>query len=810
MTVSRFDLRPGEMERLAFWLRHAPDGAWLIALYDAPSIPPSLSESLCDMACLAVPLTQGAAGSLSRLPDGERGVLSTWGLVESGGVAREALESLRNARQHPLHVLLLWLTLEERDMVLETAPTLWSRSSGYFDLREGWQDTPDPRPLAPIRYPDWADWEEQVEFAEQALAEQRQSGDPLGELGLELTARLSRLYFAASQHGRAKHIVQDLLEIAEARGSRRGIALVSNDVGLYHYVEGDFQDAIRHYRRALSLYREAGALSGEAAVLTNLGAAQRDGGDRSKARPLFDEALSRARSTGDRWVEATILNQLGGFYHQTGDERQALDYFNHALELRREVADRPGEAITLDNLRRVYIRLEEFEKAQEITRQALTIERELGGWHRVAFILNHLGRLASRQGDEGEALRHYRLALRLWQNRGDQHDQAIALNNIGVAYHNIARRYHRERTLDSLRFKMTVKPASDASSRQVEIESPPEDQKKVTATAEAAQQALDAYGQALVIRRELGEEASAARILMSMAEVDDLVENYASAQTRYAQALALWEALEDRFMEAKTWARMGGISAKQEDREQALDACDRAFSLLEAVDGPADVSEVLNALGLIYEEQSAPERAVACYDWAFRMGLEGDAVDTLLLYKIREISPTWALDLATEGVEHQRAKGERSGGAELLAAMADLHRSAEHYAEALDHYHQALDLSRELGDRQFEASVLGRLANTHDRMARREEALEGYAQAAAIWRELGNLLGEGYILNLMMMALQFSQPPEYERLIPVLERKIEVEAAMGEETASWEQMRDLCRQRVAGDAPEEEVSTNLL
>ena len=529
MTSSPSDLRPGELERLAFWLRHAPAGAWFIALYDEPSIPPALSESLCDMPCLTIPLTPKAAGSLSRLPGDVRGVLSTWGLVASRGAAGEALDSLRAARQDPLHVLLLWLTLEERQVVLDTAPTLWSRSSGYFDLRLGWADASDPRPLSPIRYSDWSDLERQIDFVEQVLAEHRQSEDPLSELGLELASRLSRLYFAAREYQQAERVSQELLEIAQSQQDKPGMASATNDLGLCRYIEGKFQEAIEHYQRARVLYHAAGAVAAEAVALSNLGAAHRDGGDRSQARHLFEEALALVESVGDRWVEATILNQLGGFYRKAGDEGRALDSFSRALPLRREVGDRSGEATTLVNLASVHADREEFEQAQQAYERALVVERGMGDRRNEALILNKLGLLSSRQADEAQALEHYQRALRIWQDLDDRHNQAIVLNNIGVAYRNIAYRYHRERMLESFRFEMKVTPASDPSSQQVEIEPLPSDQEKMAAMTETVQQALDAYGQALALRQKLGEQEGAAETMVSMAEVCRMVEDHTAA-----------------------------------------------------------------------------------------------------------------------------------------------------------------------------------------------------------------------------------------------------------------------------------------
>lgn len=786
--VSPSTLRPGELERLSFWLRHAPGGARLIALYDEAAAPAALSNHLDDAPRLAAALSPEIPRALSRLPDGDRGVLSTWGVRRKV----DLLASLEDTIEG--HVLLLWLTLEERDAVLDHTPALWSRSHGIFDLRtQGWATTPDPRPLPPLRFSDQADWRREVEFVERALSDRGWQERPLDELTLDLVARRSRLYCATGKHPLAERIAQELLEIARRQGSEHGVAIATNDLGLIRYVAGDLEGAIDRYQRAMALYRETGALAREAVALANLGAAYRDSDRQPEARELFEEALALVQAIGDRWLEASVLNHLGGFYKETGDEAQALTYFTRALDCRREVLDRSGEATTLANLAVAYAEQEAFEEAQEAFEQALAIEREMGNRQTEARILNRLGLLFHRQGDRDPALTHYRQALDLWQDLGDRRNQAVAWHNIGVTYQDLASKLDQERMRDAFKFKIEAPPVSDVTSPQLACEPLSENADKKAVLIAAGREALDAYRQALEIRRALNDQEKTAKVLARMAGVYQMLEDTPSAQTCHEQALAIWETVGDRFMQARTWARIGRIQSQQEEWESALAASDRAFSLLEALDHRPEMVDLLDTLGGNYSDQSAPERALACYSWIFQVGLEEGAVDSFRLFKIREIDPQRAFDLASGALEQQRTRGARAGEARLLGELGELHRYTENYAQAMERYEEALNLSLELDDRQLEAMALKGIADVYSSMGEKEEAHARYAQAAATWRELGNLMAEGRVLSAMTFDVLF----DCEKLIPILERKIEVDRAIGLATSGWEQHLDLCRQLVA-------------
>jgi len=69
--------------------------------------------------------------------------------------------------------------------------------------------------------------------------------------------------------------------------------------------------------------------------------------------------------------------------------------------------------------------------------------------------------------------------------------------------------------------------------------------------------------------------------------------------------------------------------------------------------------------------------------------------------------------------------------------LADTHRGSGQYSEALDHYHSALRLAREIGDPYEEGKILEGIAELTLYSQRRDAARIVFRQALDIFERLG-------------------------------------------------------------------------
>ncbi len=189
-------------------------------------------------------------------------------------------------------------------------------------------------------------------------------------------------------HG-AKDRTDSLRFLTTAAALRTPTAAVYNHLGLALRVNGEIDEAIRAYQKALSYD------SRNVAVQNNLGTAQLLKGDVEGALASFRTALD----IEPKRVE-TLIN-LGAALQAKGDLPAAVRAFNDALEIDKK------SATALTNLGLVLDAQYDLDGAAAAHKKALAIEPKSVAAH------NNLGNTQLAKGDVDEALETFRAALEI-------------------------------------------------------------------------------------------------------------------------------------------------------------------------------------------------------------------------------------------------------------------------------------------------------------------------------------------------------------------------------------------------------------
>ncbi|MFD5697803.1 AfsR/SARP family transcriptional regulator [Streptomyces lasiicapitis] len=174
----------------------------------------------------------------------------------------------------------------------------------------------------------------------------------------------------------------------------------------------------------------------------------------------------------------------------------------------------------------------------------------------------------------------------------------------------------------------------------------------------------------------------------------------ALAQLR--QALTLFEEAEDAAGTAQTHLNLALAWEQQRDDAQALTHALQNLSIRETLDSPPREAEALNAVGWYHARLGHHQQGRAFCERA------------LALCRL-----------------HHFLEGE----AFTLDSLGYIAHHSGRYAAALDHYHQALALRRELGDAYEEADALACLGDIHQALGRPAEARRARSQALALYRD---------------------------------------------------------------------------
>jgi tetratricopeptide (TPR) repeat protein len=274
-------------------------------------------------------------------------------------------------------------------------------------------------------------WLEAAVVAAQTLKDQRGEGAHVGGLGLAY-ADMGQARRAIKQYQQALVIAREICAAStpgspEWTAARRNEGVWLCNLGIAYADLGQAKQAIEHLRQALAIVREicaastersaewAAARRGEGTVLGSLGIVYRDQGQVEQAIEYYEKALAIDREIGDRRNEGALLGRLGLAYADMGQAEQAIEHYQQALAIAREVGDRRNEGEWLGGLGNAYSALGQAERAIEQYEQALEIARELGDRVNEGTWLTNLGRSYAGLGQADRARECLERALAIFE-----------------------------------------------------------------------------------------------------------------------------------------------------------------------------------------------------------------------------------------------------------------------------------------------------------------------------------------------------------------------------------------------------------
>jgi serine/threonine protein kinase/tetratricopeptide (TPR) repeat protein len=193
---------------------------------------------------------------------------------------------------------------------------------------------------------------------------------------LEGIARVTRSQMGPS--GETVRCCEDALALASTLGESAREASLRNTLGVLHWEQGRFVEALAEYEAALSLTRSLGHRVHEGVILNSVGVTLSRLRRYDEARTALEEALTINRKTGERLLEAHSLAALGDVALALARRDVALDHFEAALAIRRSLDDRRGEAWMLHHVARTRLLIGDSAGAERAAAMAAQIAAECG------------------------------------------------------------------------------------------------------------------------------------------------------------------------------------------------------------------------------------------------------------------------------------------------------------------------------------------------------------------------------------------------------------------------------------------------
>lgn len=288
-----------------------------------------------------------------------------------------------------------------------------------------------------------------AKYAELAIVMADQNG--MIEEEAEACLLLGKIYVQQDSYRDAMNNSQKALQLFRSLNDRLGTANALCDIGISHYLFGDYDQALDFYLQALQIQEEMEDMNGMVRTLNNISLIYIELENFDKAMEYSFKCLEIAERSGNKEtvmkiliniganytskkdfdrsneyyrraleyiktenIQTTgyyaILNNIGENYMSLDHPVKALEYFTESIEKIKEIGLEKGIAYALVSISKgeAYIKLKDFEKAQEYLQQGLNLAKEINSKKFVRMACFHLSLMYKEKGDFKMSLEYYR------------------------------------------------------------------------------------------------------------------------------------------------------------------------------------------------------------------------------------------------------------------------------------------------------------------------------------------------------------------------------------------------------------------
>lgn len=201
-------------------------------------------------------------------------------------------------------------------------------------------------------------------------------------------------------------------------------------IGLGHYRQGNYTQAIERYKNALSLSNALNDSQKGFLVKRNIAISFRNQGKPEIALLYLDTLETEASAASDSLALSTTFNTRGAIYRQLGDYAKASESLKSAFLLTPPMAYSRRANIAL-NLGVLYGSKQQFALSERWFRQTLALGKKAGNNIMLARAYNNLGYSKSQQNQADSSIYFYKNALIIY--RAQQNVQPLLLGYRNMA-----------------------------------------------------------------------------------------------------------------------------------------------------------------------------------------------------------------------------------------------------------------------------------------------------------------------------------------------------------------------------------------
>lgn len=188
-------------------------------------------------------------------------------------------------------------------------------------------------------------------------------------------------------------------------------AISHNRLGSYHWISGNYDDAISHFGKAFSISDEINETHIMTQAFLGFGNVYSTIGIMDQSITYYNKALSIAENDNSTDMIAKILNNLGTLYEDLKDYNRALDYYQQCLHTAIEIEDKYSENIVKINLSNTHLAMKNFDQSMEFISEAIEYGKTANKSLFLAHGYHSLGSLYQKKEEYDESIQFFLLGV---------------------------------------------------------------------------------------------------------------------------------------------------------------------------------------------------------------------------------------------------------------------------------------------------------------------------------------------------------------------------------------------------------------
>jgi tetratricopeptide (TPR) repeat protein len=285
--------------------------------------------------------------------------------------------------------------------------------------------------------------------------------------------------------------------------------------------------------------------------------------------------------------------------------------------------------------------------------------------------------------------------------------------------------------------------------------------------------ALQKFEAALPLYRAAKSRNREADCQMLIAVTKERLADYKGAINAYQASLTIWSEIGNQFMEAIARNKMGSIHYHLGEYDRALESHRQALAADESSNEQSFIESPFFQLaqGMIQGMGDGQFRSLK----ALTLSLIGRTYSARSEYQL-------ALEHYQQALAISRKMGDRIGEGVALNNIGSVYQNQGQYPQALERYREALKIREEIGDRSGMGYTLNSMGTVSVNQGKYQEGLEFHQQSLTISRELNDR--DGIATSLNNIGLAYDGQGKYPKALESYQEALKIEREISDKSGS--------------------------